>query len=371
MYSIRSTTLVVLTAILLIAGCIQGSKAQVVPAWEAANPILPLPMPPLGIRGNLTDLPDPPTPQRVRLGRWLFFDKRLSADGTVSCASCHRSENAFSEPVAVSTGVRGQKLLIPQPEGRPPVPRKTPSLINQAWMLAPNFFWDGRINSLDELDVLPIVNPLAMGSTFAAMIQTLNNNGYAPYFKESFGTEEITKERVGKAIADYQRTRMSGNSPYDRWKTGGEANAVSAEVKKGEMLFSGKAGCAQCHIGQSFTDNIFHNLGIGWDPSTRTFKDQGRFGVTKTEKDRGGFRTPPLRDVNLHPPYMHDGSLATLQEVVEHYNKGGNPNPNLSPLIKPLKLTNDEVYALVAFLEALKGEGYQDNGPRAFPQEIR
>ena len=363
----RYAILAVAGSLLFLVGCHVRKEAHL-PAWEAANPIKPLPAMPLGITKKLTDLPDPPTPQRIRLGRWLFYDKRLSANGTISCEGCHHSENAFADTVAVSIGIHGQKLLVGQPEGRPMVPRKAPSLINEAWTLFPNFFWDGRSNSIDSLDILPITNPMAMGSTNEAMIQTLKNNGYAPYFKEGFGTEEITKERVGKAIADYQRTRISGNSQWDKWKESRDDSLVSANVKMGDELFFGKAGCSQCHFDQSFTDSSFHNIGIGWDSKTRTFKDQGHFGVTKVETDRGAFKTPTLRDVSLHPPYMHDGSLATLRDVVDHYNKGGARNPHVDPKIKQLHLTNDEISALVEFLEGLKGEGYQDSPPASFPQ---
>lgn len=355
----------------LIVSC-SRTTTHSVPSWEAANPIEPVPTPPLGVGGKykLTDLPDPPTPQRVRLGRWLFFDKRLSADDTVACDSCHHPDHAFADIVAVSIGIRGQQLTVGQPEGRAPVTRKAPSLINEAWTFAPNFFWDGRMNSLDVLDIQPIANRLAMDVPFDKMIQILKDNGYGSYFKEAFGTEEITKERVGKAIADYQRTRISGDSPYDRWKAG-DANAVSEAVKRGDELFTGKAGCDQCHFGQAFTDSDFHNLGIGWDAKTKSYKDQGRILVTKQEKDRGSFKTPTLRDVALHPPYMHDGSVPTLRDVVEHYNKGGNPNPHLSVGIRPLKLSKDEVDDLVAWLEALTGKGYQDTPPTAFPQAAK
>lgn len=347
----------------LLGGCqSSGAKptAPVVPEWEAANPVVPLPAPPLGIDMKLTDLPDPPTPERVRLGRWLYYDTRLSADGTIACATCHRPENAFSEPTPVSTGIRDQKGG-----------RKAPSFINQAWTLYPNFFWDGRAKSLEEQALGPIANPIEMGNTHEAMVQTVRNSGYAPYFKEAFGTEEIMKERVAKAIADYERTRMSGNSPWDRWKKERNESAVSPEVKKGDELFFGKAGCNQCHLGQNFTESTFHNLGIGWDPKTRAFKDDGRFAVTKNEADRGAFKTPTVRDVSLHAPYMHDGSLATLRDVVQHYNKGGIRNPHLDPKMKALgalNLKEDEIDALVKFMEALKGEGYQDTPPTAFPR---
>ncbi|MBI3264279.1 MAG: cytochrome-c peroxidase, partial [Acidobacteria bacterium] len=196
------------------------------PAWELANPLVPLAALPLGIDGKLTDLKRPPTPERVRLGRWLFFDRRLSADGTLSCASCHVPEHAFSEPSAVSTGIRGQK-------GR----RKAPSFINQAWTLYPHFFWDGRAGSLQEQALGPIANPIEMGNTHENMLGTLRRSGYGKYFKEAFGTDEITKERVARAITDYERTRMSGNSPWDRWRKKRDESAVSADVKKGHDLF--------------------------------------------------------------------------------------------------------------------------------------
>lgn len=328
------------------------------PPWEVENPIKPIAPPPLGMEVFFEDV-EPPSPARVRLGRWLFYDTRLSADNTVACATCHRPEYAFSEPTPVSTGIKGQKGG-----------RKAPTFINRAVTLAPHFFWDGRASSLEEQALGPIANPIEMGNTHEGMVAALSRvEGYKPYFKEAFGTEEITKERVAQAIADYERTRVSGNSPYDRWRFNREENAVSAAAKRGHDLFFDKAGCAQCHAGSSFSDSLFHNLGIGWDPETKTFKDEGRYLVTKREEDRGAFKTPVLRDVSKHPPYMHDGSIATLREVVELYNKGGISNPYLSRArIKPLGLSDAEIDAIVAFLESLDGEGYQDTPPRTFPQ---
>jgi cytochrome c peroxidase len=338
-------------------GLLNAVLLHAAPPWEETNPIKPLPKPPLGISSSLSELKEPPSPERVRLGRWLFYDKRLSADGSVSCASCHQSEHAFSEATPNSTGIRGQKGG-----------RKAPSFVNQAWTLYPHFFWDGRAGSLEEQALGPIANPIEMGNTHEAMIKSLNQiAGYKRSFKEAFGTEEITKERVAKAIADYERTRMSGNSAWDKWKNGDES-AVSPSVKKGNELFFEKAQCAQCHVGENFTDSSFHNLGIGWEEAAKKFKDDGRFAMTKKEEDQGAFKTPTLRDVSKHPPYMHDGSLKTLREVVEHYNNGGHPNPRLSARIKPLNLTEDEITALVAFMVALDGEGYQDTAPVAFPK---
>jgi cytochrome c peroxidase len=334
------------------------------PPWEVANPLAPIPPGPLGTEIDLSALPDPPTPARVRLGRWLFYDKRLSGDNTVSCATCHRPEHAFSEPTPVSAGVRGQKGA-----------RKAPTFINQAVALYPHFFWDGRAGSLEEQALGPIVNPIEMGSTHAAMIDTLGKvRAYGPYFTEAFGSPGITKERVAKVIADYERTRMSGNSPWDRWRYDRDASAVSDRVKQGHELFNGKASCAQCHLGNNFTDSQFHNLGVGWDPKTGTFSDEGRWSISKDrgeegrQGDRGAFKTPTLREVTKHAPYMHDGSLATLRDVVELYNRGGIKNPWLDPKIKPLGLTEAEIDALVAFMGALEGEGYQDTPPSSFPQ---
>lgn len=339
-------------ALLLLVACSSST-----PEWEQANPIQPIPEPPLGITSTFADLEEPPTPERVRLGRWLFYDTRLSADGTISCATCHRPENAFSEPTPVSTGIDGQKGG-----------RKAPSFVNLAWTLYPHFFWDGRAASLEEQALGPISNPIEMGNTHDAMLQTLSGiSGYAPYFEEAFGTPEITAERVGKAIADYERTRMSGNSPWDRWRDGDES-AVSEQVKLGHELFFDKALCNQCHLGQNFTDNLFHNLGIGWNAAENSFADVGRYEISKQEEDRGAFKTPGLREVTKHAPFMHDGSLGTLREVVEHYNQGGIANPQLSPKMEALDLTDEEVDALVAFMEALEGEGYQDTPPTAFPQ---
>ncbi|HEU5218227.1 MAG TPA: cytochrome c peroxidase [Gemmatimonadales bacterium] len=324
---------------------------------DAANPAVPLAKPPLGITSTFEELKDPPTPEQVRLGRWLFYDKRLSKDGTVACATCHRPENAFSEPSPVSTGIAGQKGG-----------RKAPSFVNLAWTVAPNFFWDGRAGSLEEQAVGPMANPIEMGNTNEAVVTAISGvKGYKTYFKKAFGSEEVTIDRVAKAIASYERTRVSGNSAWDRWQAGDEA-AVSPAVKKGHELFFGKAGCNQCHLGQNFTDNTFHNLGIGWNAKTKTFADEGRSKISKNKADLGAFKTPTLRDVSKHAPYMHDGSIATLREVVEHYNKGGTKNPTLDKKLSVLKLAPDEIDALVEMMKALDGKGYEDTAPKSFPE---
>ncbi|MDB5303010.1 MAG: Cytochrome-c peroxidase [Phycisphaerales bacterium] len=327
--------------------------------WEQDNPVQPLPTPPIGVGHRFDELPVPPTPQRVRLGRWLFYDKRLSADSSLSCASCHRPENAFSELTPHSTGIHGQQGF-----------RKAPSLVNAAWQIYPNFFWDGRASSLEQQALGPIANPIEMGNTHAGMVRTLGGiEPYARYFNESFGSPEITADRVARAIADYERTRVSGNSPWDRWQMSRDESALSAKAKKGhELFFFGRAACNQCHLGPNFTDSAFHNLGVGFDPLTGNFKDDGRYAITKNEADRGSFKTPTLRDVAKHPPYLHDGSAKTLREVIDLYNRGGDKNPHLDPKMKPLNLTPEDVDDLVAFLESLNGEGYQDTAPATFPR---
>ncbi len=362
---LESAALVVVTG-LFFCGVVVGEEAS---PWEKANPILPIPAPPLGIGtdegapAKLTDFSDPPTPERVRLGRWLFFDKRLSADNTIACATCHKPEHAFSEPTPVSTGIDGQKGG-----------RKAPSFVNQAWTPLPHFFWDGRAASLEEQAGGPMINPIEMGNknhdVVVAKIAAISS--YPKYFKEAFGSEEVTIERMTKAIADYERTRMSGNSAWDRWRAGDD-NAVSDDVKKGHRLFFGNAFCSNCHLGQNLTDSKFHNLGVGWDPQAKKFADEGRYAVTKMPADRGAFKTPSLRDVSKRAPYMHDGSVKTLEEVVKFYSKGGQPNPHLSRKIdrrfaEQLDFSDQQVNQLVKFMEALDGEGYQDTAPAAFPQ---
>ena len=336
------------------------------PAWEKGNPLLPLPRPPLGIETDLSSplalnyprRTAPPTPERIRLGRWLFHDRRLSVDGTVSCASCHRPQNGYSNTERFVAGAHGR-------QGQ----RKTLSLVNVAWTIYPHYFRDGRAESLEQQVNMVLLSDTEMGNTAQRLEQTLRSiAGYRGYFEEAFGAGEITVDRIVHAIADYERSLMSGNSSWDKWKIQEAAWDSSSTLASGNRLFFGKAGCHRCHHGQNFADSRFHNEGIGWSDETETFTDQGRYGVTKEEGHRGSFKTPTLRDVAKHPPYMHDGSLATLQEVVAHYNRGGTANPHLSPELKTLSLSETEQGALVSFLESLTGDGDPDTGPTVFPQ---
>lgn len=231
------------------------------------------------------------------------------------------------------------------------------------------FFWDGRVTGLEAQAVMPMADPAEMGMPSADLIQRLSHlRGYRQYFQESFGTTDVTGSRIAIALADYLRTLRSGNAPYDRWSYGGESSALSDAAKRGSDLFSFKARCAMCHAGFNFSDGRFHNLGVGWDERAGTFRDEGRAAVTGAPGDRGAFKTPALRDVSKHAPYMHDGSLASLRDVVEFYNRGGIANPRRSARLGPLGLTPQEVADLVAFLKALDSDRAADVAPRHFPQ---
>jgi cytochrome c peroxidase len=346
----------------LAAACGQGpTTAQL----DADNPIRPAAAPPYGMEEFFANTPEP-SPARARLGRWLFYDQRLSADQSVSCATCHRPEHAFSEPRPIPTGVGGQA-------GR----RKTPIITNlraRTMLMAegdpgPTFFWDGRATSLEQQVLMPIADPKEMGFDHPAMIDRLSNiQGYRRYFVEAFGANTISKDQVAAALADFVRTRVSGNAPYDRWAYGKDGAAMTRTAQRGVDVFFFKGRCAVCHAGFNFSDGLFHNLGVGWNPDTESFPDEGRLAVSHLPRDRGAFKTPGLRDVAKHAPYMHDGSLATLRDVVEFYNRGGTRNPWRSQRLVSLGLTTEDVDALVAFLEALNGEGYQDRAPRYFPK---
>ena len=355
-------------ALVIVAGAALNACGPTTAQLEGDNPIRPNSPPPFGME-EFFAVSHGPDPNRARLGRWLFYDTRLSSDRSISCATCHRPEFAFSETRAVAIGVRDQA-------GR----RKTPSIVNlAARTILPTgasspdpgvtFFWDGRATSLEEQVLAPIADAREMAFDHPAMVARFSGiEGYRPYFNEAFGSPDITAERIASALADFVRTRRSGNAPYDRWSFGGDAGAMSHAAHRGLDLFSFKAACGTCHVGFNFSDGDFHNLGVGWNEKTGTFADIGREAVTKDPKDRGRFKTPGLREVDKHPPYMHDGSLATLRDVVEFYNRGGNRNPFQTRRLRPLGLSQSEVDDVVAFLKALSGEGYQDRPPRYFPQ---
>jgi cytochrome c peroxidase len=310
---------------------------------------------PLGLQAGAAYVPDqnPLSADKIALGRLLYFDPRLSKDGTISCASCHIPFHGFTDPHPTSEGVGHQHGT-----------RNSPTVINR--LFAKEQFWDGRAADLEDQAKGPMVNPVEMAMpSHDAVVQRLRGiAGYAPLFKKAFGTEEITIDRVTQAIASFERTVVSGNSPYDRYQAG-DKDALSPAAVRGAALFDGKANCRTCHTGFNFTDESYHNLGVGM---TGPKPDLGRYEITKVDSDRGAFKTPTLRDVALTAPYMHDGSEATLREVVEFYNRGGNKNPWLSKEIKPLGLSPREVDDLVAFLESLTGDVTGLEPPPALPK---
>jgi len=310
---------------------------------------------PLGLDPNLNIPADNPmTPEKVELGRLLYFDKRLSKDVTISCATCHDPKRGWTDNQPVSDGIHGGKGT-----------RSAPTVVNSTYNLVQ--FWDGRAKSLEDQALGPITNPVEMGmASHDEMISTLSGiQSYRPLFQKAFGDPNITKERVAMAIGSFERTVLGGNSKYDRYNAGDKTAMNESEVR-GQELFFGKANCTKCHVGTNFSDSDFHNLGVG----TKAVKpDFGRFDVTKDEKDKGAFKTPTVRDATHTAPYMHDGSEQTLEAVVDFYDKGGEPNKNLDFRIVKLNLTPQEKADLVAFMKALDSDPYPTvEEPKEFPK---
>ena len=298
---------------------------------------------PLGIDGEQMQIPadNPLTAAKVELGKLLYFDSRLSNDGTVSCATCHDPAKGFTDQLRVSKGIRAQLGG-----------RNAPSVINSAFYFFQ--FWDGRAATLEEQAKGPIANPIEMGNTHEVCVATISSiAGYKPYFEAAYGSPEVTMDRIAQAIASFERTVLSGNSAWDRHVYAKDATALSDSAKRGLELFEGKANCTRCHVGFNLTDSLFHNLGVGMSAEK---PDLGRYEVTKDEKDKGAFKTPMLRDLLKTAPYMHDGSVPTLEAVVELYDRGGEPNPWLDPKMVKLGLSEQEKKDLVAFLRSLEGD---------------
>lgn len=309
--------------------------------------VVPKGLPPLRIPED-----NPMTAAKVALGKQLYFDKRLSVDNTISCASCHDPKKGWSNSEQFATGVGSLKGG-----------RNSPTIINAAYFALQ--FWDGRAKHLEGQALGPIQNPIEMNMKLEEVVDRLNKiPGYKSQFQKVFGTE-VNDVAVAKAIAAFERTVLSGDAPYDRFKAG-DKQALSEAAQRGLKVFNNKANCAACHSGANFSDGAFHNIGIGMDAKE---PDVGRYAVTKLVGDRGAFRTPTLREVARHAPYMHDGSLKTLEEVVDWYDKGGHPNPQLDEELFPLKLSADDKADLVTFLkEGLASESYPDIEPPELPK---
>jgi cytochrome c peroxidase len=277
------------------------------------------------------------TPERVALGRQLFFDPRLSGSGAMSCASCHAPDRDWQDGMATAIGRDGRILA-----------RRTPTLLNAAWGFP--FFWDGRADTLEQQAVIPIEAPGEMNLPHAQAIARIAAvPGYREAFAQSYGGEGVTINTIGKAIAAFERTLVSGQAPFDRWIAGDE-RAISEEAQRGFILFNTSAGCSTCHAGWRFTDDGFHDIGVGRD-------DEGRAGVMPgIEQLRFAFKTPTLRNVDQRAPYMHDGSLRTVEDVIDFYAARPVDRPSLSPDLRRIELSAQDRADLVAFLHTLTSE---------------
>ncbi len=282
---------------------------------------------------------NPSTPEKVQLGRRLFRERLLSRDESLACSDCHQPRRAFTDGRATSVGVYGRVGT-----------RSVPTLINKAW--GESFFWDGRIETLEQQVLQPVLARIEMDLTVEEAVERLANRPrYRNEFREVFGSE-VNGEDLAFALSSYVRTIQAGNSPFDRYVLG-RSGALNDRQTAGLRLFRGKANCTTCHVGPTLTDEEFHNTGVAWNEGE--FLDSGRYSVTNREEDRGKFKTPTLREVARTAPYMHDGSLPTLREVIDFYNEGGRRNPNIDEELRPLRLTDTEKGQLEAFLEALSG----------------
>jgi cytochrome c peroxidase len=297
---------------------------------------------------GLATLPAEPTGNprsvaAVELGRRLFFDPLLSADRTVSCATCHQPDHGLASPEPLAVGIGGRV-------GR----RNAPSLFNRVY--GQRFFWDGRADSLEAQSLLPIANPEEMGDDLDAILLRLAEHPEYPRlfeaaFSHSAGSAAVTAEHMAAALAAFQRTLLLGDSPVDRFRSASDVSGLSLEARQGLWIFESRGRCWQCHSGENFSDEQFHNTGVGFGADNR---DVGRFEVTGVAEDRFRFKTPSLRGVAQTAPYMHDGSVRTLEDVVEFYNRGGaTEDRELSPLMRPLNLSDEEKRYLVEFLRAL------------------
>jgi cytochrome c peroxidase len=340
------SAIVIAAAAIALSGCSTVRQSQPADARPIGKPVeiaVPLGLPPL------PPSPDnPPTAETIALGRKLFYDTRLSSDNTISCASCHNPMLGFSDGRRVSVGVQGHSGS-----------RNAQTVINAVYN--PVQFWDGRANSLEDQAAGPIANPTEMNQTHDACSTQLDKDpSYKVYFDRAFGPGPVTIDKIQKAIAAFERTVLAANSPVDRFLYGGDKTALSESAKRGLMLFvdKEKTNCTACHtMGDKnalFTDGKFHNIGVGLGTDGELL-DKG--------KENGMFRTPTLRNIAKTAPYMHDGSLKTLRDVVDFYAGGGNSNPWLDKEIRPLGLSRQERDDLVAFMEALTGEVPAETGP--------
>jgi len=283
----------------------------------------------------------------------LFFDPRLSADNTISCASCHDPAKGWSNAAPVATGIDGQKGG-----------RSAPTIVNAGYQYFQ--FWDGRAKFVEGQALGPIQNPIEMAMTLEELEKKLTGiEGYRKQFQQVFGAESVKSDDVAKAIGAFERTVLSGNAPYDRYQAG-EKDALSEAAQRGMKVFFNEGHCSACHTGPNLTDGAFHNIGVGMkekDP------DVGRYAISDLKGDTGAFKTPTLREIARTAPYMHDGREKTLEDVVEYYDKGGTPNEYLDEEIYPLGLSDQQKKDLVTFLkEGLSSPDYPETKAPELPE---
>jgi cytochrome c peroxidase len=327
----QKLSLMALAAAALLAGPAMADKVPLPTAADRQWKLPPVPVP----ADNAS------TPARIALGKALFFDPRLSGNGVTSCASCHNPSLGWSDGLKTAIGMGGIVLA-----------RATPTIVNTAFNT--QFMWDGRKKSLEDQALGPMKAADEMNTDFPAVLERLRAMPeYVALFERAYPREPIGEETIAKAIAAFERTVVSKDSPFDRWLAG-DAKALTPEQYRGFRVFADPArgNCAACHSGANFTDNGFHNIGLR---SAGARPDLGRFAIRPVAAMKGAFKTPTLRDIALTGPYFRDGSAATLREVVEHYARGGDDRSNISADMKPLKLSEQEKNELVAFLHALTG----------------
>lgn len=333
-----------------------SAQAQSVPAAAPADKVWSL-----GVLPVLAD--NPATPAKIELGKALFFDPRLSANGTISCATCHNPALGWSDGLKTGVGINGTVLG-----------RATPTIVNVAYNT--QFMWDGRKKSLEDQALGPMKTPEEMKTDLGAAIHMLGSiDAYRVLFDKAFPGEAIGEDTIAKAIAAFERTVVSKDSRFDRWVSG-DTRALTAQEWRGYQVFKDPArgNCATCHAGPNFTDNGFHNIGVAQAAGK---PDLGRFQLRALASMKGAFKTPTLRDIALTAPYFRDGSAATLMDVVEHYDRGGDDRSNLSKEIRPLNLRTEEKEDLVAFMLALTGRPTSvalpqlPQSPKASPSSAR
>jgi cytochrome c peroxidase len=309
--------------------------------------------------GDLGPLPavpipadNPQTPEKIELGKLLFFDPRLSGNGHWACATCHNPSLGYSDGLPRALGFMETELG-----------RHTPTILNAAYNTSQ--FWDGRAKSLEEQAKMPVLSKAEMNMLEKEVVSFLNGiPDYRRRFKSVFGGTPTLND-AAKAIASFERTLVAGDSRFDRYMKG-DKKALTIQEKKGLILFMGKASCTQCHNGPNFSDSKFHNVGTKHVGPLAV--DHGRMNVTSNPNDMHAFKTPTLRNIAITPPYMHDGVFSTLEQVVEFYNKGGENKPHKSPKIFPLNLTDEEKANLVAFMKTLTSEHLPEVAAPQLPQ---